>query len=85
MAGGVYCEGSNSIHYAHIWVIVLKVFVTSIAIVSVLKFYKNMKRHLAPHTVLMKLISFKGVIGINVLQTVCFTATSPVNMMWIAC
>jgi hypothetical protein len=70
MAGGIYCEGSNSIRHANIWITVLKAIVTTIAIVSSIKFYKHMKTHLTPHAVMKKLIAFKGIIGLNALQTV---------------
>ncbi|KAF2707854.1 hypothetical protein K504DRAFT_535464 [Pleomassaria siparia CBS 279.74] len=69
LAAGTYCANSNSIHFAHIWITVLKGFVTAIAVLSSIKFYKQMKPQLVQHNVMKKLISFKGIIGLNALQS----------------
>ena len=70
LAAGTYCKASNSIHFAHIWLTVLKVIVATIAILSCLRFYKQHKEKLQQHKILLKLFTFKGIIGLNVLQTV---------------
>lgn len=70
LATGTYCAASNNIHFAHIWITVLKFIVTTVAIIAVLRFYKRMKVQLAPHRAFFKLFAFKGIIGLNVFQTV---------------
>ncbi|KAF2654308.1 hypothetical protein K491DRAFT_475875 [Lophiostoma macrostomum CBS 122681] len=69
VAASVYCAQSNSIHFAHIWVQVIKVIFTTIAVLSILRFYKMMKAKLHVHNVFLKLFAFKGIIGLNALQT----------------
>ncbi|KAF2683144.1 hypothetical protein K458DRAFT_341090 [Lentithecium fluviatile CBS 122367] len=69
VATGIYCGASNSPHFAHIWISVIKMVSTIAAVLAVLKFYKRMKAHLAPHNVFLKFFAFKGIIGLNVLQT----------------
>jgi hypothetical protein len=70
LAAGVYCGASNSRHFASIWLSVIKLVCTVLAIMGVLRFYKRMKTHLAPHNVFLKFFAFKGIIGLNVIQTV---------------
>lgn len=70
LAAGTYCATSNNIHFAHIWISVLKVIVTTVAIIAVFRFYGRMKAKLAEHKVFLKFFAFKGIIGLNVLQTV---------------
>jgi hypothetical protein len=70
LAVGTYCKQSNSVHFAHIWITVLKAIVTTIAILNCLRFYERFKSALKQHGVILKLFTFKGIIGINVLQTV---------------
>jgi hypothetical protein len=80
LATGVYCAGSNSPHFAHIWLSVFKAFGTVLAVVAVLMFYRRMKTYLAPHNVFLKFFAFKGIIGLSVLQVVrsnCPTSTLP--------
>jgi hypothetical protein len=69
LAVGTYCKQSNSIHFAHIWITILKVVVTVIAILNCLRFYGRFKKILKQHGVILKLFTFKGIIGINVFQT----------------
>ncbi|KAF1951566.1 hypothetical protein CC80DRAFT_480790 [Byssothecium circinans] len=69
MSANVYCSASNSAHFAHIWITVLKAFVTIYAVAADLTLYKAKKDILAPHKVLFKFVAFKGIIGLNVLQT----------------
>jgi hypothetical protein len=70
LAAGTYCAASNSPHFAHIWITVLKVLFTALAIMGVFRFYGRMKAELTPHNVFLKFFAFKGIIGLNVLQTV---------------
>ena len=76
LAAGVFCKQSNSPHFAHIWIAVLKFIVTSIAIISCLRFYSKHKAKLLEHKILLKLFTFKGIIGLNVLQSVSLRTLS---------
>lgn len=67
---GSYCKQSNNIHFAHIWITALKLIVTTVAILSALRFYGKNKAKLLQHRILLKLFTFKSIIGLNVLQTV---------------
>jgi len=73
LAAGFYCKASNSIHFAHIWLAVLKFVFPTIAILSCLQFYKHNKGKLQHHKILLKLFTFKSIIGLNVVQSVCHT------------
>lgn len=70
LAVGTYCKQSNKPYFAHIWLTILKGFVTTVAIINSLRFYGKNKAKLLKHRILLKLFTFKGVIGLNVLQTV---------------
>lgn len=74
LAVGTYCGASNSPHFAHIWISVFKMIVTTLAVLAVFRFYGRMKAQLQPHKVFLKFFAFKGIIGLNVLQTVSIVA-----------
>lgn len=69
LAVGSYCKQSNSIHFAHIWITTLKVIVTTVAILCSIRFYGKNKTTLLQHRILLKLFTFKSIIGLNALQT----------------
>lgn len=70
LALGQYCRQSNSVHFAHLWITIFKFTVTTIAILCCLRFHSRNKPKLRQHKILLKLFAFKGIIGLNVLQTV---------------
>jgi hypothetical protein len=70
VAANMYCKQSNSVHFAHIWLKVLEGYTTTVAILHSLVFYKKFKATLLKHRILLKLATFKGVIGLNFLQSV---------------
>jgi hypothetical protein len=70
LATGTFCKSSNSTHFAHIWVTVLKIVFATIAVINCLRFYTQNKTKLQQHKILLKLFTFKGIIGLNFLQTV---------------
>jgi hypothetical protein len=70
LAVGVYCKQSNSVHFAHIWISTVKFFATGIAIICCLRFYSKHKAKLLKHSILLKLFTFKSIIGLNALQSV---------------
>lgn len=72
LALGTYCKQSNSLHFAHIYILVIEIFVTTIAILNSIRFYGAHKKVLQKHRIMLKLFAFKGIIGLNGLQTVSF-------------
>lgn len=70
LAVGQYCRQSNSVHFAHLWITIFKFIVTTVSIVCCLRFYSRMKTQLLQHRILLKLFTFKSIIGLNVAQTV---------------
>jgi hypothetical protein len=73
LATGTYCKQSNNVHFAHIWLTILVGYTTAVAVISSVRFYKINKRLLQEHQILLKLITFKGILGLNFLQSVCST------------
>ncbi|KAI9740240.1 MAG: hypothetical protein M1834_004818 [Cirrosporium novae-zelandiae] len=72
-AAGIYCETSNKIRYGHIWIKVIGILVTIIAVMSVVRFYSQLKAELAGHRPLLKLIAFKLIVFLDLVQTSIFT------------
>jgi len=70
LAVGTYCATSNKPYFVHIWIIVIKSICTILAVVSVLRFHGRMKSNLGPNSILLKLFAFKGVILVNLVQSV---------------
>lgn len=81
LAAGVYCRQSNSVHFAHIWLTVLDAYVTTVAIFMSLRFYGKNKATLSKHKILLKLFTFKGVIGLNFLQSFVISILSGHNIL----
>ncbi|KAF2634309.1 hypothetical protein P280DRAFT_485559 [Massarina eburnea CBS 473.64] len=69
VAINIYCSSSNSVHFAHIWITVFKLIVTTLAVLADLKLYQSKKDILSQHRVVIKFFAFKGIIGLNALQT----------------
>ncbi|KAG4421053.1 hypothetical protein IFR04_005816 [Cadophora malorum] len=72
-ATGVYCATSNKPYFAHIWVTVITLLSTIIAIMSILKFYKALKPRINHRKPLSKLVAFKGIVFLNFIQNAIFS------------
>ena len=70
LATGVYCETSNSIHFAHIWIQILELITVIMAVVTLLRFYKRVKSERVIRRPLGKLISFKAIVFVGTIQNV---------------
>ncbi|KAL5121565.1 hypothetical protein ACEQ8H_000637 [Pleosporales sp. CAS-2024a] len=81
LKAGTYCKASNSIHFAHIWLSILGAIFPTIAILSCLRFYTPHKQKLAQHGILLKLLTFKGIIGLSVLQNFVISILSGHNIL----
>jgi hypothetical protein len=68
LAVGTYCSASNKPRFAHIWLQVIKIISTTLAVLACFRFYKLKKDQLAPHKVMLKFLAFKGIIGLNAMQ-----------------
>lgn len=69
-ATGTYCKQSNSFHFAHIWLAILDAYTTTVAIFFSVSFYNRNKELLQKHRILLKLFTFKSVLGLNFAQSV---------------
>ena len=70
-ATGSYCATSSKPYFAHIWVSIITALTTGAAVMSVLKFYKNLKTRVGQRKPMAKLIAFKAIVGLTWLQNVC--------------
>ncbi|RMZ67547.1 hypothetical protein GMOD_00001486 [Pyrenophora seminiperda CCB06] len=66
---GTYCKQSNSTHFAHIWLEILDAVTTTVAILHSVSFYNRNKELLKKHQILLKLFTFKSVLGLNFFQS----------------
>ncbi|KAH8803266.1 organic solute transporter Ostalpha-domain-containing protein [Xylogone sp. PMI_703] len=72
-AVGVFCEQSNKPYFAHIWITIASILTTSLAVMSMLRFYKLTKKELAHRKPGTKFFAFKAIVFVNFLQTTIFT------------
>ncbi|GLB08453.1 hypothetical protein AtubIFM57258_004342 [Aspergillus tubingensis] len=68
----VYCLESNAPHFAHIWLEVVTSVSTSVALNAVIQFYVNMKGYMTEHKPLLKLMAFKLIVGLILLEKILF-------------
>ncbi|GKZ34301.1 hypothetical protein AbraIFM66950_004529 [Aspergillus brasiliensis] len=68
----VYCLESNEPHFAHIWLQVVTSLSTSVAINAIIQFYINMKGYMTEHKPLLKLMAFKLIVGLILLEKIIF-------------
>lgn len=71
---GYYCVDSNSVHFAHLWVTIVKSVSTITAFGSLIRFARSMKPYIIQHHPRRKLIAFKSIIGIRFIQNVSLSA-----------
>ncbi|OQV11089.1 hypothetical protein CLAIMM_14986 [Cladophialophora immunda] len=68
-----FCSNSLSPRYAHIWLLLIDIFIIGGAIQAVIRFYKRLKKEMVPeHHALGKLISLKGIVIFLFLQEILF-------------
>ncbi|KAE8408389.1 organic solute transporter Ostalpha-domain-containing protein [Aspergillus pseudonomiae] len=68
----IYCLDSTAPHFAHVWLQVITSLSTSIAINAILQFYMNMKGYMTEHRPLLKLMAFKLIVGVVLLEKILF-------------
>lgn len=67
-----FCSSSLSPRYANIWVTILRTISTVLAVVALFTLYSSTKPLLAPRRAFSKLLCFKIIVGVNVLQSWLF-------------
>ncbi|KAF1344172.1 organic solute transporter subunit alpha/Transmembrane protein, partial [Delphinella strobiligena] len=72
LATNDFCADSLNPRYANIWVTVIRTISTAMAVLAVWKMYSSTKAIMKPRRAMSKLLSFKIIIGLNVLQTWIF-------------
>jgi hypothetical protein len=69
-AVGVFCQESNSRHFANIYLRVIMTISLIVSVGAVLQMYMLLKKDLAHHSPMLKLTAFKIVVGLTLLQEV---------------
>ncbi|KAJ5759507.1 hypothetical protein N7520_006663 [Penicillium odoratum] len=67
-----YCLDSNKPAFAHLWLQIVQEVSVTIAINAVIRFYANTKDYMQEHKPLMKLLSFKLMVGLIFIEQVAF-------------
>ncbi|KAE8164118.1 organic solute transporter Ostalpha-domain-containing protein [Aspergillus tamarii] len=77
----VYCLDSTEPHFAHVWLQVITSLSTSVAINAILQFYMKMKGYMTQHRPLLKLMAFKLIIGVILLEKILFLILTGTNVL----
>ncbi|KAK8096040.1 Transmembrane protein [Apiospora kogelbergensis] len=64
-AATVYCLPSSSPHFAHLWMDIAHNVSLAVAVIAALRIYSALKKQLAHHRPLAKLLAFKLVVGVT--------------------
>ncbi|KAK1840544.1 DUF300 domain-containing protein [Colletotrichum chrysophilum] len=71
-AAGVYCEFASKAHFAKLWLSIIASVSLTIAIMTVIRFYMQLRGHLAHHQPLAKFLAFKLVVSLTFLENIIF-------------
>ena len=73
-AAGTYCDTSLSPNFANFWVTVIKNVAIAVAVTAVFRLYGRLKPmpEFSVHKPLLKLLSFKLIVGLNFIQDLVF-------------
>lgn len=72
-ANGTYCEESLSFHYAHIYLTIGNIVVTTAGLGALIAFYLEFRDDMKPHRPTWQLISFKLEVLVNLIQSIVFS------------
>lgn len=74
-ATGHFCERSYAPRFAHIWVFIIQNVALGFAVFAVITYYNRFKKdpEFSYHKPLLKLVSFKLIVGVNFLQDIVFS------------
>ncbi|EOD52494.1 putative duf300-domain-containing protein [Neofusicoccum parvum UCRNP2] len=71
-ATGTYCVASNSVHFGHIWIVVIGSASLVVCFMTILRFYKENKALMTIHKPMLKLLSFKLVVFVIFVESLIF-------------
>jgi hypothetical protein len=72
-AANVYCTNSLSPKYAHLWVMLIDIFIVGGALTALFRFYGRLRPEFAPeHRALGKLVAFKGMVIFQFFMDIIF-------------
>ncbi|KAH8665420.1 organic solute transporter Ostalpha-domain-containing protein [Ilyonectria robusta] len=78
---GIYCEYVTKPYFAKLYISIILNISLTLAVLSVLRFYKALRPYTEKHKPLAKLVSFKAVVGLGFLQRIIFWILSDVNAL----
>ncbi|KAK1977015.1 organic solute transporter Ostalpha-domain-containing protein [Colletotrichum cereale] len=71
-AAGVYCEFASKAHFAKLWLSIISNVSLTLAIVTVLRFFMQLKSQLKHHRPIAKFASFKLVVSLTFVENIIF-------------
>ncbi|KAF2803187.1 uncharacterized protein BDZ99DRAFT_491883 [Mytilinidion resinicola] len=77
----MYCLGSTAPHLAHVWITAATSLSTSVAVNAIIQFYMNMKGYMKEHHPLTKLLAFKLIVGVVILEKILFLILEGINVL----
>ena len=69
----VLCPNSNGIHFAHLWLRIIQTVSVGAAVTAILRFTSLLKKELKHHSIVKKLLCFKGIVFVYFIQSTVFT------------
>ncbi|EFQ32419.1 hypothetical protein CGRA01v4_05840 [Colletotrichum graminicola] len=71
-AAGVYCEFASQTHFAKLWLSIISNASLTLALITVLRFFMQLKSQLKEHRPIAKFASFKLVVTLTFLENIIF-------------
>ncbi|KZL75523.1 DUF300 domain-containing protein [Colletotrichum tofieldiae] len=71
-AAGVYCEFASKAHFAKVWLSIISNVSLTLAIMTVLRLFMQLKSELAHHQPVAKFLSFKLVVSLTFIENIIF-------------
>ncbi|PLB48822.1 transmembrane protein [Aspergillus steynii IBT 23096] len=76
-----YCLGSNEPHFSHVWITAATSLSTSVAVNAIIQFYMNTKKYMKEHHPLTKLLAFKLIVGVVILEKIIFLVLEGIDVL----
>ncbi|KAK1721209.1 organic solute transporter Ostalpha-domain-containing protein [Colletotrichum acutatum] len=71
-AAGVYCEFESKVHFARLWLQIIGTASLTIALMTVIRFFMQLRTKLSHHQPLAKFFAFKLVVTLTFLENIIF-------------
>ncbi|KAJ0329558.1 hypothetical protein COL5a_004121 [Colletotrichum fioriniae] len=71
-AAGVYCEFESKVHFARLWLQIIGTASLTIALMTVIRFFMQLRSKLSHHQPLAKFFAFKLVVTLTFLENIIF-------------